>query len=281
MGRVEGKVALVTGAARGQGRSHATRLAEEGADIIAIDLCDQLGTVPYALATRDDLEETARLVEQLGRRVVPVVADVRDGAAMSSAVRAGLDALGHLDIVCANAGILSLGPSWELSESSWQDMIDVNLTGVWQTIKAVVPSMIEAGRGGSIVLTASTGAVMGFENHAHYVAAKHGVVGLGRTLANELGRHFIRVNNVQPTSVSTDMLHNQALYDVFFPGQQEPVTIDQFKTVFSTLNVLPVPWIEARDVSEAVLWLASDESRCVTGVSLPVDAGFLQKIGAS
>lgn len=280
MGRVEGKVALVTGAARSQGRSHAVRLAEEGADVIAIDICGQIDTVPYPLSSETDLKETARLVEELGRRVVAVQADVRDGGSMAAAVAQGLDELGRIDIVSANAGIWSAGKTWELSKEQWDDMIDVNLTGVWQTLKAVVPSMIEAGNGGSIIITSSNGGVAGFENLSHYVAAKHGVVGLTRTLANELGRHFIRVNNIQPTAVNTNMIHHQGVYNLFFPDSPNPTT-EEFNNAFKLLNVIPVPYIEPRDVSNAVLWLASDEARYVTGISLPVDAGFLQKIGAS
>ena len=280
MGRVEGKVALVTGAARSQGRSHAVRLAEEGADIIAIDICEQIETVPYPLSSEEDLKETARLVEELGRRVVTVKADVRDGEAMQAAVADGVAELGHLDIVSANAGIWSANKTWELTQEQWDDMIGVNLTGVWQTLKAVVPTMIEAGNGGSIIITSSNGGVSGFENLAHYVAAKHAVVGLTRTLANEVGRHFIRVNNIQPTAVNTNMIHHQGVYNLFFPDSPNP-TPEQFNTAFQALNVIPVPYIEPRDVSNALLWLASDEARYVTGVSLPVDAGFLQKIGAS
>ena len=280
MGRVEGKVALVTGAARGQGRSHAVRLAEEGADIIAIDVCEQIATVEYPLSSEEDLKETARLVEALGRRIMTVKADVRDGAAMQAVVADGLAEFGRLDIVSANAAIWSANKTWELTQQQWDDMIDVNLTGVWQTLKAVVPSMIEAGNGGSIIITSSNGGVRGFENLAHYVAAKHAVVGLTRTLANEVGRHFIRVNNIQPTSVNTNMIHHQGVYDLFFPDSPNP-TPEQFNSALQALNVIPVPYIEPRDVSNALLWLASDEARYVTGISLPVDAGSLQKIGAS
>ncbi|GCE42187.1 mycofactocin-coupled SDR family oxidoreductase [Rhodococcus sp. USK10] len=280
MSRVDGKVAFITGAARSQGRSHAVRLAEEGADIIAVDICQQIDTVPYPLSTEEDLAETARLVEKHGRRIVTVQADVRDADAMKKAVQAGLDEFGHIDIVSANAGIWSSNRTWELTQEQWDDMIGVNLTGVWQAIKAVVPSMIEAGNGGSIIITSSNGGVAGFENLAHYVAAKHGVVGLTRTLANELGRHNIRVNNIQPTAVNTNMIHHDGVYQLFFPGDPNP-SREQFASAFQSLNSMPVPWVEPLDVSNAVLWLASDEARFVTGVSLPVDAGFLQKVGAS
>lgn len=280
MGRVQGKVALVTGAARSQGRSHAVRLAEEGADIIAIDICKQIETVPYPLSSADDLAETVHMIEKYDRRVIPVEADVRDPAAMQAAVDRGVAELGRLDIVVANAGIWSANKTWELTQQQWDEMIGVNLTGVWQTVKAAVPAMLEAGNGGSIILTSSNGGVAGFENLAHYVAAKHAVVGLGRTLCNELGRHNIRVNNIQPTAVNTNMIHHQGVYNLFFPGEENP-TKEQFASGIGALNVLPVPWVEPLDISNAVLWLASDEARYVTGISLPVDAGFLQKIGAS
>jgi SDR family mycofactocin-dependent oxidoreductase len=256
------------------------RLAEEGADIIAVDICQQIDTVPYPLSTEEDLAETARLVEKHGRRIVTVQADVRDADAMKKAVQAGLDEFGHIDIVSANAGIWSSNRTWELTQEQWDDMIGVNLTGVWQAIKAVVPSMIDAGNGGSIIITSSNGGVAGFENLAHYVAAKHGVVGLTRTLANELGRHNIRVNNIQPTAVNTNMIHHDGVYQLFFPGDPNP-TREQFASAFQSLNSMPVPWVEPVDVSNALLWLASDEARFVTGISLPVDAGFLQKVGAS
>jgi SDR family mycofactocin-dependent oxidoreductase len=280
VGRVQGKVALVTGAARSQGRSHAVRLAEEGADIIAIDICKQIETVPYPLSSPDDLAQTVHLIEKYDRRVIAVQADVRDPAAMQAAVDRGVAELGRLDIVVANAGIWSANKTWELTQQQWDEMIGVNLTGVWQTVKAAVPAMLEAGNGGSIILTSSNGGVAGFENLAHYVAAKHAVVGLGRTLCNELGRHNIRVNNIQPTAVNTNMIHHQGVYNLFFPGEENP-TREQFASGIGALNVLPVPWVEPLDISNAVLWLASDEARYVTGISLPVDAGFLQKIGAS
>jgi SDR family mycofactocin-dependent oxidoreductase len=279
MGRVEGKVALITGAARSQGRSHAVRLAEEGADVIAIDVCRQIDTVPYPLSDSADLEETGAMVESHDRRAILVEADVRDEAAMDAAVAQGLEQFGHIDIVCANAGIWSINPTWELTREQWDDMIGVNLTGVWQTCKSTIPSMIEAGNGGSIIITSSNGGVRGFENLAHYVAAKHGVVGLTRTLCNELGRHMIRVNNLQPTAVDTNMVHHEGVYKLFFPDDPNP-SKEQFSEAFSALNTMPIPYVEPIDISNAVVWLASDEARYVTGISLPVDAGFLQQVGA-
>jgi SDR family mycofactocin-dependent oxidoreductase len=275
-GRVEGKVAFITGAARGQGRSHAIRLAEEGADIIAIDLNDQVGTVPYAMSTPDDLAQTVKEVEALDRRIVATQADVRDFGALKGALDAGVSELGRLDIVSANAGIFSFGALDELPEQTWQDMIDINLTGVWHTAKAAIPHLIAGGRGGSMILTSSTAGLMALGNIGHYVAAKHGVVGLMRTLALELAPHSIRVNSVHPTSVNTDMIQNEVTYKLFRPDLEHP-TRDDAGEAFRSLNALPVRWVEPIDVSNAVLWLASDEARYVTGVTLPIDAGQLQK----
>jgi (+)-trans-carveol dehydrogenase len=275
-GRVEGKVAFITGAARGQGRSHAVRLAEEGADIIAVDICAQIGSVPYEMATPADLAETVREVEALDRRIVAAEADVRDYAALKAALDDGVAQLGGLDIVSANAGIASFAPAADLEEATWQDMIDVNLTGVWHAAKAAIPHLIAGGRGGSIVLTSSTAGLVALPNMAHYVAAKHGVVGLMRTLALELAPHSIRVNSVHPTGVNTPMVQNEPTMRVFLPGVENP-TAEQYAEAMGALNALPIPWVEPRDVSNAVLFLASDEARYITGVTLPVDAGSTQK----
>jgi SDR family mycofactocin-dependent oxidoreductase len=276
-GRVEGKVAFITGAARGQGRSHAIRLAQEGADIIAVDLAGQIDSVPYAMATPDDLAETVKEVEALDRRIVATQADVRDFGALKAALDAGVAELGRLDIVSANAGIFSFGTLEELDEQHWQDMIDVNLTGVWHAAKAAIPHLRAAG-GGSIVLTSSTAGLQALLNTGHYNSAKHGVVGLMRTLALELAADKIRVNSVHPTVVNTDMIHNSATYELF--ASDLPVaerTKEALAPRFQSLNVLEIPWVEPVDISNAVLWLASDEARYVTGVTLPVDAGLLLK----
>jgi (+)-trans-carveol dehydrogenase len=280
MGRVEGKVAFITGAGRGQGRAHALRLAEEGADIIAVDVCRQLETVPYAMSTPEDLAETAKLVEDLDRRIVVREADVRESSQLADVVREGVAELGRLDIVVANAGIVSIGPAIELEEASWQEMLDVNLTGVWKTVKATVPSIIEGGRGGSVILTSSAAGLRGFPNISHYVAAKHGVVGLMRALAQELAPHMIRVNTVNPTTVDTPMVMNDMFYGLVRPDLEQPGR-DEVAEAFVGLNALPIPWVEAIDISNAVLWLASDEARFVTGVAMPIDAGFCEKIGAT
>jgi SDR family mycofactocin-dependent oxidoreductase len=277
-GRVAGKVAFVTGAARGQGRSHAIRLAQEGADIIAVDLVRQVDSVPYPMSTPDDLAQTVKEVEALDRRIVAAEADVRDYGALKAALDDGVAQLGQLDIVSANAGICSFGPAEELPEQTWQDMIDTNLTGVWHAAKAAIPHLRAGGRGGSIILTSSTAGLMALENMAHYVAAKHGVVGLMRTLALELAPAMIRVNSVHPTSVNTDMIQNAATYALFAPDLEEKDrTKENLLPRFQGLNALPIPWVEPVDISNAVLWLASDESRYVTGVTLPVDAGSLVK----
>jgi (+)-trans-carveol dehydrogenase len=274
MGQLDGKVAFVTGAARGQGRSHALRLAQEGADIIAVDITSQISTVPYAMSTPDDLQETVKEVEALDRRIVAGQADVRDFAALKQQLDAGVAELGRLDIVSANAGIFSFGTLEELTDESWNDMIGTNLTGVWHTIKAAVPHIRAGGRGGSIVLTSSTAGLMALENIGHYVSAKHGVVGLMRTAALELAKDNIRVNSVHPTSVNTDMIHNSATYELFAPDLPEAErTKEVLASRFQALNVLPIPWVEAVDISNAVLWLASDQSRYVTGLELKVDAG--------
>ena len=276
-GRVAGKVAFITGAARGQGRSHAIRLAQEGADIIAVDLCGQIGSVPYAMATPDDLAETVKEVEALDRRIVAAQADVRDYGALKTALDDGVAQLGHLDIVSANAGIFSFGTLEELSETAWRDMLDVNLTGVWHAAKAAIPHLRAAG-GGSIIVTSSGLGLEGMPNVGHYVSAKHGLVGLMRTLALELAPDLIRVNSVHPTTVNTDMIQNAAAYELFAPDLPEDERTSQVITErLLTINALPIPWIEPVDVSNAVLWLASDEARYVTGVPLPVDAGELLK----
>jgi len=275
-GRVEGKVAFVTGAARGQGRSHAVRLAQEGADIIAVDLAGQVASVPYPMATPEDLDQTVKEVEALDRRIVARQADVRDYAALKSALDEGVAQLGRLDIVCSNAGIASFGPADELDETTWRDMIDINLTGMWHACKAAIPHLIEGGRGGSIVITSSDAGLKGFPNLAHYVSAKHGVVGLMRTLALELAPHMIRVNSLHPTTVNTDMIQNAPTYELFAPDlAAKDRTKERLTERFQALNALPIPWVEPVDISNAVLWLASYESRYVTGVTLPIDAGLL------
>jgi (+)-trans-carveol dehydrogenase len=275
-GRVEGKVAFITGAARGQGRSHAIRLAQEGADIIAIDLCAQVDSVPYPMSTPDDLAQTVREVEALDRRIVATQADVRDYGAVKAALDAGVAELGRLDIVAANAGISSVGRAEELPEQTWQDMIDINLTGVWHAAKAAIPHLKAGGRGGSIIITSSAAGLMAMENIGHYVTAKHGLVGLMRTLALELAPDSIRVNSLHPTTVNTAMIQNAPTYALFRPDLENPTAEDAAESLL-TLNALPVKWVEPIDISNALLFLASDEARYITGVTLPIDAGCVIK----
>ncbi len=274
MGLVDGKVALVTGAARGQGRSHAVRLASEGADVIAVDICaDKLQTLSYALATEDDLDETISQIEATGRRAVKAVADVRSLSETQQAVEAGLAELGRIDIVCANAGIGTWAVAWEMTAQQWSEMIDVNLTGVFNTVRAALPSMVERSEGGSLVLTSSTAGLRAYANTAHYTAAKHGVIGLMKVLAQECGPHRIRVNAVCPTTVRTPLVINDATFELFAPDVQNPGE-DDVREPFEALNILPgVAWIEPSDVSDAVLFLCSDAAKYITGVALPVDAG--------
>ncbi|MEQ3552492.1 mycofactocin-coupled SDR family oxidoreductase [Pseudonocardia nematodicida] len=268
-GRLEGKVALVSGAARGQGRSHAVRLAEEGADVIAFDLCGRLDSVHYPLSRPEDLAETVKLVEELDRRIVAREADVRDTAAVQSVVEAGVAEFGRLDIVCGNAGIAGFADNtWSITDDEWEEMIGVNLTGVWKTVRAAVPAMIDAGNGGAIVLTSSTAGVKGMARTGHYVAAKHGVVGLMRNLATELAPYSIRVNTVHPTGVNTPMVTNDYIGGII---SGDPSFGENLQ------NMLPVEMVEPVDISNAIVYLASDEGRYVTGTMLPVDGGFLQK----
>lgn len=273
MGKLDGKVAFITGVARGQGRSHAIRLAEEGADIVGIDLCQQLDTVNYPMSTPDDLAETVKLVEETGRRIIAREADVRDFAAVKAVVSEGVEEFGRLDIVLANAGVMthSLPPiDPEKSYRAWHDAIDIMLTGVWYTLQATVPHLIDGGRGGSIVITSSAAGLrtqptdMGGGTDGYY-ASKFAVVGLMKAYANALGEHNIRVNTVHPTGVATPMILND-----FFPAFVEANP----RIAESVVNSLPVFAIEEIDVSNAITYLVSDEGRYVTGITLPVDAGL-------
>jgi SDR family mycofactocin-dependent oxidoreductase len=274
-GRVEGKVAFITGAARGQGRSNALRLAAEGAAIIAVDICDTVEGTPYEGTTPADLDETVTLVEHLGGTIRAARADVRDVDALRAQLDRCVAELGRLDIVNANAGILLPScPSAELSERAWRDMIDINLTGVWHTTKVAIPHLIAGGRGGSITLTGSAAALQGYPNIAHYVSAKHGLVGLMRSLAIELGPHSIRVNSIHPTQVNTVMTINPSTFRVFRPDLQDP-QVEDLIPASQAMHVLPTPWVEPIDISNALVFLASDEARYITGVALPVDAGNL------
>ena len=277
-GRVEGKVAFITGAARGQGRAHAVRLAQEGADIIAIDICKKIDTVDLiAAATPEDLAETADLVKGHNRRIVTAEVDVRDYDALKAAVDSGVEQLGRLDIIVANAGIGNGGQTLDkTSEADWTAMIDINLGGVWKTVKAGVPHILAGGNGGSIILTSSVGGLKAYPHCGHYVAAKHGVVGLMRTFAVELGAQNIRVNSVHPTNVNTPLFMNDGTMRLFRPDLENPGP-DDMKVVGQLMHTLPIGWVEPEDIANAVLFLASDEARYVTGVTLPIDGGSCLK----
>jgi SDR family mycofactocin-dependent oxidoreductase len=272
MGRFDGKVVLITGAARGQGRSHAVRFAEEGADVIAVDLCAQIDSVPYPMATPQDLADTVHAVEALDRRILAVTADVRDHAAMSAAVSKGVAELGRLDFVLANAGIGSIGLEDPDPVGSFRDVIDTNLTGVWNTVRAALPVLVDQGQGGSVVLTSSTAglkAVGGSTGGGEaYVASKHAVLGLMRSFATTYAPHNIRVNAVLPTGVATPMVLNDVLATIL---RESPESLNV------TPNLLPVELIDSADVTHAIAFLCSDEARYVTGVALPIDGGFLTR----
>jgi SDR family mycofactocin-dependent oxidoreductase len=269
MGKLDGKVAFITGAARGQGRSHAVRLAQEGADIIAIDIAAQIPSVLYPMPTPEDLDQTVKEVEALDRRIVARQADVRDRAALEAAFEAGVAELGGVDIVLANAGIAPLSLNEE--GNAWQDVIDVNLTGVFHTVEVSRQALIDRG-GGAIVITSSTAGITGIGGGGPgglgYTASKHGVVGLMRSYANVLAPHNIRVNTVHPTGVNTPMIVNDVMAEFLatMPDVGQALT-----------NALPVDMLEPADISNAILWLVSDDARYVTGVTLPVDAGFTVK----
>ncbi len=275
VGRVADKVALITGAARGQGREHAIRLAEEGADIIAVDVCADIDGVGYAGATESDLADTADLVTKAGRRIVTAKADVRDLDSLRSAIARGVDTVGPLDIVVANAGISGTpAPAALIEESAWQTMLDINLTGVWHTVKAALPHMTNGG--GSIILVSSMLGIRGGGYLAHYACAKHAVVGLMNSLANELAPQWIRVNSIHPGNILTPMIDNDWFRRTLRPDLAEPTMADA-TAIIGRFHLLPKPVIDARAVSNAVLFLASDEAQYITGAALPVDAGAVAK----
>ncbi|WP_439564851.1 mycofactocin-coupled SDR family oxidoreductase [Microcella sp.] len=277
MGRLDGKVVFITGVARGQGRSHAIRFAEEGADIIGIDVVEPIAGSTSPPATQADMDETVAAVEALDRRIIATKADVRNLGQLKKAVDEGVAQLGRLDVVIANAGVsTSMGPAESLTEEAFVDMVDINLTGVWRSCIAAIPHIKAGGRGGSIIMTSSAAGLMAMGNISHYVAAKHGVVGLMRSLALELAADGIRVNSIHPTTVDTPMVNNDATFKLFRPDLENP-GVDDFLDAAKLMNAIPVGWVESADISNAMLWLASDEARYVTGVTLPVDAGMLIK----
>lgn len=274
-GRLEGRVALITGAARGQGRSHAVRLASEGADIVAVDRCDDIDTVMYPLSREADFAETARLVREQGRQFETIVGDVRSSSDMRNATERALELHGRLDVVVANAGIWSPGALWEMDDQTWQDMIDVNLTGVFNSVRFAIPHMMER-KSGSLILTSSTCGVKALGWMGHYNAAKHGVMGLTKSLALDLGPYFVRANAILPSTVNTPMIHNDPSYKIYRPDLENP-TREEAMAGFYAHNAMPLPYVEPEDVSAVVAFLASDESRYITGIGIPVDLGTLQK----
>ena len=271
MAALEGKVAFITGAARGQGRAEAIRLAADGAHIIAVDICDQIASVPYPMSTADDLAATVKLVEDTGARIVAQQADVRHKESLGTALQAGLDEFGRLDIVVANAGIAPM----KAGDDGWRDVIDVNLTGVYHTVEVAKPTMVEQGEGGSIVLISSAAGLVGIggpdPGGLGYTASKHGMVGLMRSYANQLARHSIRVNSIHPTGVNTPMINNE------HTRQWLAQLVAESETPIDMGNPMPVDALEPEDIAAAVAWLVSDEARYITGITLPVDAGLANK----
>jgi SDR family mycofactocin-dependent oxidoreductase len=273
MGRMDGKVAFITGAGRGQGRAHAVRLAEEGADIVALDVLEDLEGFAYPMASLADRDETVAQVRSLGRRIIFEKANVRDLPRLQEVASAGIAEFGHIDVVVTNAGAASPAVSYEMTEETFVETIDTFLTSTWRTIRAVAPHMIEAERGGSIIMISSTSALIGVANMAHYVAAKHGVTGLMKACAIELGPFDIRVNAVASSNVNTPMLQRPEIREVW--TGDPAATDEEVMSVMAAMHILDVPWVEPVDISHAVLWLASDEARYVTGSTIPVDAGAL------
>jgi (+)-trans-carveol dehydrogenase len=276
MGKLDGKVALITGGARGQGRSHARTLAAEGAEIVVGDACRTFDHVPYAGSTDADLQETVKLVEELDHRCVAQQVDVSTAGGARSLVETAISEFGKIDILVVNHGIFAGGlPTWELDEAQWDEQINVNLKGVWLACKYALPHMIENG-GGSVIMTSSMAGIKGFTGFTHYVAAKHGVIGVMRALANETAQLGIRVNAICPTAVNTDMMNNQWAYSLFAGGDPN-ATREQMLVGTASLNAQPVDLIEAQDLSNMLLFLASDDSRYITGLAHPVDAGSTNK----
>ncbi|MDH6292432.1 mycofactocin-coupled SDR family oxidoreductase [Rhodococcus opacus] len=273
MGRMDGKVVLITGGARGQGRSHAVTLAEEGADIVVTDICEPVPEVlPYQTATSDDLDETVRLVTKLDRRCIGLKADARDSEQMQAVVDQVISEFGRIDVLSVNHGVALNLPWDKQTDAMWDTVVESNLSAPWRAVRPVIPHMITNG-GGSIVFTASTAAMTTYPSLSAYSAAKTGVLGLMRSLATELAQHWIRVNAILPGNTATPMLHNQAVIDMFTGGPGG--TLDDMEFPSQATMLLPIPWLQPEDLSKALLFLASDDARYITGVALPVDGGTL------
>lgn len=275
--RFEGKVVFITGVARGQGREHAVRFAAEGASIVGVDVCADLPSVPYPLATEEDLHETTRRIEEVGGASVLRVADVRDRDALRAVVAEGMDRFGRLDVVLANAGTYSPSPIQWMNEDNFDEVIAINLSGVYRTVRSTIRHLMEGEPGGSIIITSSTAGLKGFYGSTAYCAAKHGVVGFMRALSLEMAPMGIRVNCVHPTSVDTPMIHNAVFPQLVAPEKGADASWEDALAFLAPQQAMDVSVVEARDITNAIMWLASDEARYVTGISLPVDAGFLQK----
>lgn len=265
MGKVEGKVAFITGAARGQGRAHAVTLAREGADIVALDICKNLTYPRYALATVDELEETASLVREYGRTALALIADVRSASEMEAAAQQAIETFGHIDILICNAGIADMALTWDVTEEWWDIMIDVNLKGYWLAVRSIVPQMLKQKRGGRIIMTSSVAGLRGLPGLSHYCASKWGVVGLAKSLAQEVAPFGITVNTLHPTGVNTRLISGMA--------EAASIPIQQLIDKLYQDNVIPIQLIDPQDIANAALWLASDEARYVTGQELTIDAG--------
>jgi SDR family mycofactocin-dependent oxidoreductase len=268
-GTLRGRVAFVTGAARGQGRSHAVRLAREGADIIALDICSPVPTITYPAATAEDLAETVRAVEAEGRKVLAREVDTRDDAALRQLVADGVEQFGRLDILVVNAGVLGWGRLWELTDEQWDTVIGINLTGSWRTLRAVIPPMIEAGNGGAVVVVSSAAGLKATPGNGHYTATKYGLTGLTNTLALELGEYGIRVNSIHPYSVDTPMIETEALIEML--GKHP-----SFMHSFPPMPLQPKGFMTPDEVSDVVVWLAGDGSGTLSGAQIPVDKGVLK-----
>lgn len=278
-GTLDGRVAFVTGAARGQGRAHAVRLASEGADVVAIDVCGPISdTITYPAATSEDLAETVRQVEATGRKVLAREVDIRDLAAQQQVVADAVEQFGRLDVVVANAGVLSWGRMFEMSEEQWDSVIDVNLNGTWRTIRATVPAMIEAGNGGSVIVVSSSAGLKATPGNSHYAASKHGLVAITNSLALEVGEFGIRVNSIHPYSIDTPMVEPEAMMEIF---GKYPTYIHSF----SPMPYHPVnhqgkkglqEFMTAEEVSDVVAWLAGEGSRTISGSQIAVDRGTMK-----
>ena len=276
---LEGRVAFVTGAARGQGRAYAVRLAQEGADVIISDICAPVSqTIPYPGATPDDLAETVRLIEAEGRKVLARQVDIRDDAAVRTLVADGVEQFGRLDVLVANAGVLSWGRLWELTDEQWNSVIDVNLTGTWRTLRAVIPAMIEAGNGGSIIIVSSSGGLKATPGNGHYAASKHGLTAMTNTLALELGGYSIRVNSIHPYSIATPMIENDAMMAILsaHPSYLNSFAAMPYQPPMKGSRAKRNDFMTAEEAAEVVVWLAGDNSSVLSGSQIVVDRGVMK-----